>query len=225
MYQPKLFDYKNKYDDTFGDDMLKLINKAKNLPNEQQREADIETLHGQMAAQAKVIGGMQRRLKGYIVDAFPGKVEQKARLGEAGFGDYAKAMNNQWNFVSAMTGSSVPFINQHKDVLKSKGSMPNLFEGQYGAEATKFDNIAAAVVQSGKDAKTGQQDKVKQNNLAYNTVIAMFKDAQVVFEDDATIRSEFVFSRCLKKLARKNSPASKVPSSPTAQTPPSPTPS
>ena len=82
--------------------------------------------------------------------------------------------------------------------------MPADFPEDFRAVANRFLEIATKFFRAKTDSELITFNKLQANNIAYDALISMFKDAQLIFHYRPEIKKQFVFSNMVAAYEKKN---------------------
>ena len=152
-YKPKV------YTDKLADEVLARLAAANALPDNQARNAVGERLRGELVVQGNEFLDAWNLLDGYIEEAWPGKVDNKAMRDAAGHGHYEAAAEENWTEMERLIKSALGFVTTYAAELTAKGDMPADFgetlaaEGEDVRRLTKKFTAAKATAQQGTGAQ------------------------------------------------------------------------
>lgn len=205
-YQAYLKDFtalKGKYTKKYGDDALAAVEAAEALPDDQARSAVPENNRVMVKDLAVQCMELWQQLKSYINDAYP-KNQRKPMLEAAGAKHYYGASNNSWEAVAALVNSGDAFIQEHTEALSKEGdNMPEDFPATFTAAKDAFKTQYATYLLSAQGKVSGTGEKNLANNGVYETLISMLADGQIIFKNDPTKKSLFVFETLLSFIESK----------------------
>ncbi|MBX7141027.1 MAG: carboxypeptidase-like regulatory domain-containing protein [Chitinophagales bacterium] len=193
-----LDDFKNLkalYTTTFIDDKLAAIDAAEALPDDQARGAEHEVLRASLTKQADTCLGYWLQLRRYIETAYTDPIVQKARLEEAGYKDYDKASNNNWEKVTSILKSGSEFIANHTADLTAGDNMPAGFATTYNDAMNAYGPILGQFKAQQEEAEVGTNVKLSANNTVYEDLQKMMDDGKFLYRNDASKRDQFVFEQ------------------------------
>lgn len=194
--------FSNFYNASNYTDAIVAIDAAEAIGDLQARTSKSELTRISLVNNAKVAINNFNYLRSHIEKAFVGE-DVEVRLDEAGYKNYEKAANYNWEYLLLMLKSCKTFIADNNAALVA-GGMPVVF-------ATNFIANADLVALKYKDFKDFQQDAregtsnlINANNAIYDSLIKMFLDGQKIFSENAALRDRFVLER-VKELITPNS--------------------
>jgi len=201
---------KAKYDMAFVDAFTAAIKAADDAPNEQQRRAENKILRNKMVNNFKAEDNTLERapmeemmgdLRGYIRSAWPDAVDRRVRMGEAGFGDYDKVMELNWDVVQGVMNTMKDFIAKHEgDLLMGGENMPANFKADFDALADVVIADVGKYVTTKMLIPTMTQEKVRLNNIAYAMGMEICRDGQEFFKKNPAVRRMFTWLDILKAV-------------------------
>ncbi len=199
--QPDFEAFKTIYNATYGTAALAEVEAAKNLPGFQERNEATETTYILLgAAQAKCL--MQwKSLRSYIKSSFPADL-QKPKIESAGYDHYAKAANKNWDETLLLLTAGQHFIDNNTAALTA-GGMPATFSAAYAATTTAFSDLYVQFTDFEQDEEEATDAKILANNKLYQKLLAMFEDAQIIYDTNAAKRERFVFAQIKSMITNK----------------------
>ncbi len=207
-HQATLLTYKSKYDAALSTSSKAAITAAKNLPDEEARNAESQNLRFEVVADGDKCTRNWQLLKGYIVEAFPGD-NQEAQLDAAGMVYYTNAANHNWEFTVGMNTSAKNFIAANSATLLAAGFMPAGFELQYKTDSDAFDT-KYNLFKHAQQSSEGTDEKIKANNKIYEDGMKMCADAVMFFVSDDAIVKKFTFTTVLQIVSPPGSASLKL---------------
>lgn len=207
-HQAALLTYKSKYNAAFSTAAKAAITAAKNLPDEEARNAESQNLRFEVVADGDKCTRNWQLLKGYIVEAFPGD-NQEAQLDAAGMVYYTNAANHNWEFTVGMNTSAKNFIAANSATLLAAGFMPAGFELQYKTDSDAFDTKYNAFKRA-QQSSEGTDEKIKANNKIYEDGMKMCADATMFFVADDAVLKKFTFNTVLEIVSPPGSASLKL---------------
>lgn len=190
---PDFSDFSSKYDAQFSINAKAAIESAKQLPDFQARNEPSETSYTEMVKTVNTCNRNFRKLRRHITNAF-NKDVVKGKIEAAGEEHYKKSMNRNWAETELMLTSATTFITDNNAALTA-GGMPAQFVTDFATARTAFFGYYGTFTDSEQDEVEGTDEKVIANNGIYDTLMGMFEDGQVIYEEDAAKRARFTFSR------------------------------
>jgi len=191
-HQPEFALHKALYTVLLSTNAKAAIAAAKALPDLQARTEPAETLRVSLVDKGETCRHNFRKLKSYIITAFPDEEVQKAKFEAAGQLYYSEAGNEDWESVESLNQSGSNFIAANSVALLAGDNMPVGFQADYDGDKGDFHDTYT-------DFKTAEQtseqtaEKIKANNAIFKTGMDMMKDGQVIFVEDADILVKFTF--------------------------------
>lgn len=197
-----------KYDAQFGTDTLAAVQSTKDMPDFQARNEIAETAHIGMITAVQKCNRNWRKLRRHIANAFP-KDEVKPKAEAAGEEHYRKALARNWAEAELMLSSATTFLVANAALLTA-GGMPAAFPTSFGTDATTFLDLYSTFTDAEQDEVEGTDAKLLANNAIYETLMGMFEDGQVIFEENAAKRNRFIFQR-VYELVKKPTGSTTIP--------------
>ncbi len=188
--------FKPKYDPVFITTKQAAILAARNLPDEQQRNAAYESVGINLKKQGRRCCDKWQMLKRYIADAFRPD-EQKPMLEAAGYNYYDKASNNNWDSVKGLMTSGSTFITAAFAQLTADNNMPPAFQAEFDTEKAAFESIHHQFIQAEEESRVGQDTKMNANNAIFADLMSMLLDGQEIFKNEEPLYKQFVFAEVL----------------------------
>ncbi len=188
------FGFKPKYDGAFVTAFLTQIAAAKSIPDDVQRSAVHEVMRIEMQNRVKTdMRGALGDLRLYIRDAYADVEVRAVRLKEAGFDDYEKAMNLNWEKVKGILKNANDFIGLHLADLTANNNMPPAFQTVISNMKASADSDVTAFLNTRENTKQVSSDKVSANNALYKAATDICEDGQHVFRNNEAKKSQFVW--------------------------------
>lgn len=188
--------FKAKYTPVFITAKQAAVSAARNLPDEQQRNAAYETANVNLKKQGRLCCDKWQMLKRYIADAFPAD-QQKPMLEGAGYNYYEKAANNNWDSVKGLMTSGSTFIAAVLTDLLANDNMPATFQAEFNTAKSDFETLHQEFIQAEEDSRVGQDTKMNANNSIHADMMSMLLDGQEIFKNEEPLLKQFVFAELL----------------------------
>jgi hypothetical protein len=190
-------DFKAKYKEELGNNALTAVQAARNLPDEQTRNAE----HEKIRVQLREIGDgcllNWRQLKSYIRDVFP-EGERKPMYEAAGQDFYEDAANEGWVKMLSLLDAGAKFIVDNAGTLSDGGNnMPDGFPVKFNNAKTSFENKYKDFLNTKEGNLEDTDAKNTANNALYDTLRPMLDDGQLIFAKNPTKRQRYVFDSLL----------------------------
>ena len=138
-----------------------------------------------------------QKLKRFIIAAFP-KDEQQTALEAAGAAFYQKASANNWVAAQSLLDNANKFIQDNMSKLTANNVMPTDFADKFKIDSENCVNLAKAYYDLDVEISIEAGKKTDANNAIYTSLIEMCGDGQRIFDEDKTLKQQFVFSHLLK---------------------------
>jgi hypothetical protein len=196
-------DFKARYNAGFIADRLAEVEAASNLPDDQARGSQSETLRIQLGQAAQDCLSGWQKLKRYIADAFPPEF-QKAKLEAAGQNYYEKAGSNNWDSCRGLITSGNNFIALHLAELTANENMPPTFQTNFSNTKNTFEKLHQEFLKSEEAGSLSTENKLTANNNIYDKLISMYLDGQEIFKNNETIKKQFTFEQTLGLASGNN---------------------
>lgn len=201
-YLENVADFTNEnttYTLAFGQAQRAAVLAAKQMPDFQQRDEASETL-GILLKQASEQGIIKwQSLEGYIEKSFSEDL-WKPKKEAAGSTHYDKAVQGNWEEVSALMESGKKFIAANTAKLTT-GGMPGSFPAAFNTARTDFENLYTQYKDAQQDAEELRDDKINANNAINSAVASLDRDGQKVYRNNPAKRERFTFSTVLELVS------------------------
>lgn len=188
------------YTVVFGTDALAEIEAAVNLPGFQERDEAGETFHIEMKKAHASSLTKWKSLRSYIKHAYPTELH-KPKIESAGYDHYPKAANFNWAETQLLLVAGQHFLDNNSVDLTT-GGMPASFAAEYATATADFLALYDKFTDAEQDAQEATDIKVIANNKIYQKLMAMFEDAQIIYESNASKRERFVFAQVYSMITR-----------------------
>ena len=167
---------------------------ARNIPALSQRQSEQEIARINLLAKLTLCLDKLNALRLYIRDAYNVSAIREVRMMEAGFGDYEKAAEANWEKLEAIMNNAKVFIGLHEAELLAGDNMPAGFKADFDALAATVNPEVVAMQNMRENNKQGTSEKILANNNLYTKVMAVCEDGAYIFRNDAAKASQFVWS-------------------------------
>jgi hypothetical protein len=167
---------------------------ARNIPALSQRQSEQEIARINLLAKLKLCLDKLNALRLYIRDAYTVSAIREVRMMEAGFGDYEKAAESNWEKLEAIMNNAKVFIGLHEAELLAGDNMPAGYKADFDALAATVNPEVVAMQNMRENNKQGTSEKILANNNLYTKVMAVCEDGTYIFRNDAAKASQFVWS-------------------------------
>ena len=167
---------------------------ARNIPALSQRQSEQEIARINLLAKLTLCLDKLNALRLYIRDAYTVSAIREVRMMEAGFGDYEKAAEANWEKLEAIMNNAKVFIGLHEAELLAGDNMPAGFKADFDALAATVNPEVVAMQNMRENNKQGTSEKILANNNLYTKVMAVCEDGAYIFRNDAAKASQFVWS-------------------------------
>jgi hypothetical protein len=119
-------------------------------------------------------------------------------LASAGNKSYKAATHEGWEEMNTMITDADLFITNNTEALEMLGqNMPVAFVTTYSTDKSAFETLYKSYLLTSQATTGDTSDKMKANNKVYNTMMAMLRDGQLIFETDETRMAIFTFATVL----------------------------
>jgi len=186
-----------------------ISNAKQALKNAEELTSDVDTLHNikeiriEMAKAARQVQHNWQTLKRYITEAYTGELLE-IKLRAAGSSFYKKASLDNWNSLQQLIHTTQNFMNAKFDTLTANQNMPHAFPSKFTDAADHFLQTGKAFFEAKLNRAGITSCKIEANNLVYDTLIRMMKDAQQIFRYQPEIKKNFIFSNLVSVYENKN---------------------
>ena len=167
---------------------------ARNIPALSQRQSEQEIARINLLAKLTLCLDKLNALRLYIRDAYTVSAIREVRMMEAGFGDYEKASEANWEKLEAIMNNAKVFIGFHEAELLASDNMPADFKADFDALAVTVNPEIVAMQNMRENNKQGTSEKILANNNLYTKVMAVCEDGTYIFRNDSAKASQFVWS-------------------------------
>jgi hypothetical protein len=167
---------------------------ARNIPALSQRQSEQEIARINLLAKLTLCLDKLNALRLYIRDAYTVSAIREVRMMEAGFGDYEKAAEANWEKLEAIMNNAKVFIGLHEAELLAGDNMPAGFKADFDALAATVNPEVVAMQNMRENNKQGTSEKILANNNLYTKVMAVCEDGTYIFRNDSAKASQFVWS-------------------------------
>ncbi|MBL0308772.1 MAG: carboxypeptidase regulatory-like domain-containing protein [Bacteroidetes bacterium] len=177
------------------------ITAARALPDEDARGEASEILRIELKALNDKCLLNWQTLKRYIEDELSfSKLTWKPRLEAAGFNNYNKAGNGNWEFTITMNDAAMLFMTENTATLDAGGqNMPGAFPGQYATDALAYEDKYEAFMDA-RETGSATQAKILANNAAYAIAIEVCKDGDIIGKNDFEIAKLFTWAAIQRNI-------------------------
>lgn len=185
---------KPKYNAAFVTALRADLLAARNIPALSQRQSEQEIARINLLAKLTLCLDKLNALRLYIRDAYSVVAIREVRMMEAGFGDYEKAADANWEKLEAIMNNAKVFIGLHEAELLASDNMPAGFKADFDTLAATVNPEIVAMQNMRENNKQGTSEKILANNNMYTKVIAVCEDGVYIFRNDTAKASQFVWS-------------------------------
>ena len=190
----KMAAFKAKYTVAAVDDFKAKIKAARKMDDDEQRAAKHELLR--LALKKLTQEDIKTKLGAlrlYIRDAYEDVEVREVNLTTAGFNDFERAMNLNWEVLRTVMEKANKFVNENTADLVAGNNMPVTFEGELSALKDEIDTKIPQFLNTRENAPQGTEAKIVASNEIYDIAISICEDGQFVFKDAAAKRKQFVW--------------------------------
>ena len=181
-YLTEFADYKSIYTAAFIAENLALINTVKAMPDHEERMKPVKASQQDLVAERQDASDFYRLLFGYCTTAFKDDISLRDSMyEEAGKSYFDKVAGGSWKEISGLLTAMVPFVQNRKEVLMTKGFMPASFLTRLEAKQASFK--AAEQTWKTKSAETpiDTDAKIIANNDLKVRAREVITDGPLVF--------------------------------------------
>lgn len=187
--------FKARYNVAFVAALRGELVAARDIPGRSQRQGVHAVLRLGLLEKLGVCMDKMAALRLYIRDAYVSASVRRVRLKEAGFDNYERAGNANWEYVAAMMDAACGFVGMHEAVLLAGDNMPADFRAELEVLNGSLRPEIVALLNARESTKMGTRDKLVANNALYERVAAVCADGVFVFRSDVARASQFVWLR------------------------------
>lgn len=167
---------------------------ARNIPALSQRQSEQEIARINLLSKLTLCLDKLNALRLYIRDAYTVSAIREVRMMEAGFGDYEKAADANWEKLEAIMNNAKVFLSLHEADLLASDNMPVAFKADFDALAATVNPEIVAMQNMRENNKQGTSEKIQANNNLYTRVMSVCEDGAYIFRNDAAKASQFIWS-------------------------------
>ena len=167
---------------------------ARLIPALTQRQSEQEVARINLLGKLTLCLDKLNALRLYIRDAYPNVDIRDVRMQEAGFEDYDKAANANWEKLEAFMSNAKVFIGLHEADLLASDNMPVGFKADFDTLTATVNPEVLAMLNMRENNKHGTSDKILAKNGIYSKVISVCEDGTYIFRNDAAKASQFVWA-------------------------------
>ena len=191
------------YTPAYINDALEAVKKTERLQTSANTLYNIKEIRTNMVNAARQVQHNWQILKLYITNAYPASLAE-VYLKVAGLSFYKKSSKNNWSSLRQLVQLAENLMRDKFDTLTAKQNMPPAFPAKFTAAANKFDKIGKVFFNAKLKKQAITSHKIKNNNIAYEQLIRMLKDAQQIFRYRPEIKKQFVFTNLVSVYEKKN---------------------
>jgi hypothetical protein len=185
---------KPKYNAAFVTALRTELLAARTIPALNQRQSEQEVARINLLAKLTLCLDKLNALRLYIRDAYGDVAIREVRLSEAGFDDYDKAANANWEKLEALMSNAKTFIGLHEAELLAGDNMPPTFKAAFDTLTATVNPEVVAMLNMRENNKQGTSNKILANNNLYARIIEACEDGVYIFRNDAAKASQFVWA-------------------------------
>ncbi len=182
---------------------MEVVKRAKKMCPASYTLDNIKHIRINMIKAARQVQHHWQILKQYITAAYSKELAE-IELRAAGASYYKKASLDNWSSLRSLINSAQKFMRKELDALTANQNMPPAFPAKFAAIADKFLQISKAFFNAKIKKAQITSRKIEANNIAYDQLINMLKDAQQIFRYQPEIKEQFVFSNIVSIYENKN---------------------
>lgn len=187
-------DLKSKYSAAFVTGLRADLVSARAIPALSQRQSEQEVARIALVDQLRLCLDKLNALRLYIRDGYSSDAVRRVRMDEAGFDDYAKASEANWEKLVAIMNNASAFLALHAGDLTVGDNMPATFKVEFDALKDAVHPAIVAMLNMRENNKQGTSDKLLANNRLYGRVMDVCEDGVYIFRNDAAKASQFVWN-------------------------------
>ena len=184
---------KPKYNAAFVTALRAELLAARNIPALSQRQSEQEVARINLLGKLTLCLDQLNALRLYIRDAYPIFAIRDVRMQEAGFGDYQKASEANWEKLEAIMNNANVFIGLHDAELLAGDNMPAGFKADFDLLAATVNPQVVAMLNMRENNKQGTSEKILANNGIYSKVMSVCEDGAYIFRNNAAKASQFLW--------------------------------
>lgn len=188
--------FKARYTAQFITDARASLLSARNLPDEQARNADAEIQRIELSKFNRDCLDAWQKLKRYIADAYPAEF-QKPKNEEAGQQYYLKASQENWDATNGLITSGSLFLTNNLTDLTANQNMPATFPSTFDALKTQFETKHQKFLAAEEKATTQTQAKITANNDLYSGLVSVCLDGQEIYKKNEALLKQFTITELL----------------------------
>ena len=174
------------------------VEAARLLPDDEQRAVVHELLRIELKNYTdSSIRPHLSALKLYIRDAYEDAEIRSAKLTAAGYNDWERALNYNWEVLRTVIQKADKFITDNSADLLASDNMPALFPPKITADKTFVNAKVPAFLNARENAPQGTQEKIVESNKLYAIAISICEDGQHVFESDPAKQKQFIWTEIM----------------------------
>ena len=185
---------KPKYNVAYVDAMRAELLAARTIPALNQRQSEQEVARIRLLAKLTLCLDNLNALRLYIRDAYPDAEIREVRLSEAGFDDYEKVANANWEKLETIMSEAKTFIALHEAELLAADNMPPTFKADFDTLTATVNPEVVAMLNMRENNKQGTSSKILANNNLYSRIIGACEDGVYIFRNDAAKASQFIWN-------------------------------
>ena len=175
------------------------VEAARLLPDEEQRT----TVHELLRIELKnyTDGSIRPHLgalKLYIRDAYDDDAVRSTKLTAAGYNDWDRALNYNWEVLRTVIQKADTFITDNSADLLANDNMPVAFPTKITADKTFVNTKVPVFLNTRENAPQGTQVKIVESNKLFEIAASICEDGQHVFESDPAKQKQFVWSAIME---------------------------
>lgn len=179
---PEFSRHKGYYTVSHIDDLI-----AKLMAAKQMRATCISVAERKLARKALKAAGKKLRddwqvLKSYTTAGF-GQDEWEGKLEEAGSALF-KRRDTDWGSISLLGVEALRFIDENEARLMANDNMPAGFKADFETAVQEFEALKRVFSTKTGNKVLGAAAKIKANNAVYESVVAISRDAAIVYRSD-----------------------------------------
>lgn len=191
--------FKAKYTSLFVENFRDRIAAAREIPDEEQRSTTHELQRLDLVyITDNSIRTALSSLRLYIRDAFADEAVRNVMLEDAGYREYATALNYNWDKLRTLMQKALAFVTLHEAALMANDNMPAGFKANLTLLRNTIDEKIPVFLNEKENTTLGTQLKIEASNEIYKMAIKICEDGQHVFDSNPAKRRQFVWESIME---------------------------
>ncbi len=191
--------HKPKYTLAYATELSDELAAAAAIPGISARNIIAEMIRNNLETKVDQCVNEWQIFKTYVKEAFVASMHRQV-LEAAGSKFYRKASNYNWEKVSSLMDAASQFMTNYATELLANGNMPPAFHAAFDTLRVDTFNLYVQYQDALKNAQLVTSQKILANNAIYKKITTMFKDGQLIFRNDAILKSRFIFASVLQQV-------------------------